>query len=188
MKYCNNPNLDNTEPGETNAESGFVILFSVFLFFAVFWLSLGIRDYLRIDNPSSARLNLLSGISVSFLIGYYGFCCASEAHGKYAVQENGILIKHPFCKPILLHWDSFQEICICYSDITTRGPLRYNTVICCVQHGEKRNYYDRWKTGNVFRYKSVFSIAFSENRLFELQANCPFRILDRRGKGGYRLQ
>lgn len=188
MKFCNDPHRDHEVVEELAPESGLVILLSIFLFFSLADVSIGLRDLHRANNPSFGRFNFYSSVVSAFLIAYYGFCCASEANALYQTQSNGILIKYPFRKPELLKWDAFQEICICYADITTRGPLRYNTVICCVQHGEKPNFYDRWKTGNVFRYKSVISIAFSENRLSELQAACPFKILDRRGKGGYRLQ
>jgi hypothetical protein len=188
MTFCNDPHHDHESVEELAPESGLVILLSVFLFFALFCLGIGIRDYFKFEKTSYARFNLYLSIISAVLIVYYGFCCGSEAHAIYEVHPNGVLIKYPFRKPALLKWDVFQEICICYSDITTRGPLRYNTVICCVRHGERRNFYDRWKTNNAFRYKSVISIAYSDSRLSELQAVCPFRILDRRGRGGYHLR
>lgn len=107
---------------------------------------------------------------------------------KYRFTKEGIYAKYPLKPEQLLYWDSFQQVCVCYAAYTTRGRQKANTVICCVKHGERKNFYGRWKTDNPFRYSSVICIDYSPALLNGIKDMCPYEVIDLRETPVYKLR
>ena len=113
----------------------------------------------------------------------------SDLSACYQFHKNGLYVKYPFVNWQCIPWNSFQQICICYTAYSTRGPLRAKTVLCCVKKGEKKNLYGRWKTENPFHQRGVITFGGLEIKpdlVLKVQLYCSARIDDLRGYGNYR--
>lgn len=184
MKFCNT--LDDTPLVTDPVASSIVntVAFSIFPFFGIIFLGIGIRDYLASSGSLYGIINFLSSIVAAIITCICGYCILNQGSAMYSLEPDGIVIKYIFSKnPECISWDMFQQICVCYADIS---HTRRNTIICCVRHGERKNWNNRWKTDNIFHYRKVIRIAFSEERLAEFAETCPFPVVDLRGIGGYR--
>lgn len=124
---------------------------------------------------------------VAAICFWIGWLFIASGLAKYTFDDSGLLVKYPIRKEILIPWQEFQQICVCYAAYTTRGPRRANTVICCVKMGEKKNGSGRWKTDNPFRYRSVICIDFRESLLKGLEEKYPGTVVDLRNTPAYRL-
>lgn len=106
---------------------------------------------------------------------------------RYRFAPNGIYAKYPLKSEVIYPWGAFQQVCVCYSAYTTRGPRKANTVICCIKHGEKKNINGRWKTENPFRYRTVICVNYSLDLFLVIKEMCPFEVIDLRGTQAYKL-
>lgn len=127
------------------------------------------------------------GFGVIILIASLGWVTISNLYAKYEFFPEGIKVKYPLRSFKFFSWKEFQQICICYADYTTRGPRKANSVICFVKKGEKKNIIGRWKTDNLFRYKSVITVDYTEELYEEVKKLCPYDIPDLRKTRTYRL-
>lgn len=108
---------------------------------------------------------------------------------RFQLSEDGLGVKRPLSRWEYTRWNDFQQICICYTAYSTRGPLRANTVLCCVKKGEKKNLYGRWKTENPFHQRGVITFGgryVEPDLVLKMQLYCSARIDDLRGYGNYR--
>lgn len=116
-----------------------------------------------------------------------GWMFISEGLAQYRFTRDGLSVKYPLQKEFTIPWDTFQQVCVCYAAYTTRGPRRANTILCCVKKGQKKNIYGRWKTDNIFYYRSVICIDYRESLLRGLQDVYPGTVEDLRNTLAYRL-
>ena len=124
---------------------------------------------------------------VSIICFFFGWCFISRGLAKYRFTDIGLTAKFPLKKEIIIPWESFQQVCVCYAAYTTRGVRRANTVICCVKKGETKNGLGRWKTDNPFRYRSVICIEYREALLNGLVEKYCGTVVDLRNMPEYRL-
>lgn len=137
---------------------------------------------------TAAIVNLVPiGAPATFLL-WYGWVLIEGGLAKYRFEANGLQVKYPLLPERIISWDEFQQICVVRAAFTTRGERRANTVICCVKKGEKKNIYDRWKTDNPFRYRSVICIAYTPELHEGIKIRCPYEVFDLRDTPAYRLQ
>lgn len=165
--------------------SFFWILGIGLVFLAVFYAILSYYD-------GSSIIELLIGfvyiISIAVFIFRLGWVFLSQGMARYHFISSGIEVKWPLRSKRLILWSEFQQICICYGAYTTQGEPRASTVICCVKHGEKKNWKGRWKTDNPFRYRSVFTIDYSPELHAGIKERCPYDVVDLRETRAYRLR
>ena len=128
---------------------------------------------------------VMVGIGLSFLLLGWQFITVGMA--RYRFSKEGIYAKYPLQHERLYHWTDFQEVCVCYSAYTTRGPRKANTIICCVKYGERKNLYGRWRAENPFRYRSIVSIEYSLALYCGIKEMCPYDVVDLRGTQAYKL-
>ncbi len=124
---------------------------------------------------------------LAWLSCWYGWVGISSGLAKYRFEDNCLVAKYPLRSEKRIPWTNFQQVCICYAAYTTRGERKANTVICCIQKGERKNWRGRWKTDNLFRYKTVIAIDYKPHLVEELQAVCPYEVADLRNTREYRL-
>lgn len=178
MRSCSATESDPVVKDLAAGVSGGIAFLGAFPLFALIYLGIGIKHFVEHPNSSKGIMELLMGIFLAVLMLYLGYCTINQSGSRYSVQEDGLLIQWYLKKnPELIPWEKFQQVCICYADVSAAGK---NTVICCVRHGEKRKLNGRWKTDNVFHYKGVIRIAYSDERLEEFEAICPMPIADLR--------
>ncbi len=104
----------------------------------------------------------------------------------YRFETEGLYIKYPFRKEKCISWDAFQQVCIVYNLRTgSHRPLPYSS-ICFVRKGEKKNFLNRWKTGNPFKYDKVIKIPYTEEIYEGIKERCPYDIVDLRDTPGYK--
>lgn len=115
-----------------------------------------------------------------------GLACISEGLANYQFCDDGLRVKYPLSKWELTPWEEFQQICICYTSYTTRGPSRAHTIVCFVKQGEKKNLYGRWKSDNPLHHRKVIDFDLEPDILLKLQLKCTAPIADLRGYGNYR--
>jgi len=145
-------------------------------------------EYVYEGSPLLYTLVCFIGIMLVAAIFYWiGWIFIAMGLAKYTFTDSGLLVKYPARKEILIPWEEFQQVCICYAAYTTKGPRRANTVICCVKKGETKNGYRRWKTDSFFRYRSVICIDFRESLLNGLKEKYPGTVVDLRDTPEYRL-
>lgn len=108
-------------------------------------------------------------------------------YSKYNFCEEGIWIKTSFQKPKLFSWEKFQEVCICYASYTTKGETAAHVVICCVQKGEKKDFYGRWKADGAFHCRKVITLGYTDELYNIMKSNCPYEIVDLRQTLLYKL-
>lgn len=125
--------------------------------------------------------------AVGFALILIGWKFIIVGLARYRFAPNGIYVKYPLKPEVIYPWSVFQQVCVCYSAYTTRGPRKANTIICCIKHGEKKNQYGRWKTENPFRYRTVICVNFSLDLLYGIKEMCPFEVIDLRGTRAYKL-
>lgn len=125
--------------------------------------------------------------AVGFALILIGWKFITVGMAKYRFEKDGIYAKYPLKPEAFYPWSLFQQVCVCYSAYTTRGPKKANTIICCIKHGAKKNRYGRWNTENPFRYRNVICIHFSPDLLNGIKEMCPFEVIDLRGTQAYRL-
>lgn len=127
--------------------------------------------------------NILLAIS-AFMIGWtlIKICLA-----RYRFEDIGLAIKYPLEKEIIVPWEDFQQICVCYDAYTPNVPRRTSTAICCVKKGETKNSVRRWKTDNIFRYRTLICIDYSEPLLNGITEKYPGTVVDLRDPPQYRL-
>ena len=104
---------------------------------------------------------------------------------KYRFTKEGVYAKYPLKAEQLLPWNSFQQVCVCYSAYTTCGKRKANTIICCVKCGERRNIYGRWKTENLFRYRNIVCIDYTPGLHEGIKDMCPYTVIDLRDTKEY---
>ena len=138
--------------------------------------------------PVSVAFSLftvMAGIGLIFLLLGWQFITVGMA--RYRFSKEGIYANYPLQHERLYPWTDFQEVCICYSAYTTRGPRKANTIICCVKYGERKNLYGRWRTENPFRYRSIISIEYSPALYCGIKEMCPYDVIDLRGTQAYKF-
>lgn len=115
----------------------------------------------------------------------FGYCSTMTMFAVYSFKTEGLYIKYPFRKEKCISWDEFQQVCIVY-DLRTgsHGPLPYSS-ICFVRKGEKKNFLNRWKTMNPFKYYKVIKIPYTEEIYEGIKERCPYDIVDLRDTPGY---
>lgn len=126
-------------------------------------------------------------MSVAFLCYVMGWLFIASVLAQYRFTKMGLFAKFPLQKEILIPWEDFQQVCICYAAYTTRGEPRANTVLCFVKKGEKKNWKLRWKTDNIFHYRSVLCIDYRDSLFEGLKEVFPGDIPDLRNTLAYRL-
>lgn len=139
--------------------------------------------------PLSIGLSLFVIVAaVGFTLIHIGWKFITAGLAKYRFAPNGIYAKYPLKPEVFYPWSVFQQVCVCYSAYTTRGPQKANTIICCIKHGEKKNLYGRWKTENPFRYRTVICVNFSLDLLYGVKEMCPFEVIDLRNTPAYKIR
>lgn len=131
-------------------------------------------------------LFFIGGAGIFFIC--LGWCFLSKGLAQYRFKNSGLIAKYPLRDEIIIPWEEFQQICICYAAYTTAGPRRANTVICFVKKGEHKNGNGRWKTDNPFRYRSVICIDYNPALEVGLREKCPYAVEDLRQSRIYRLK
>jgi len=114
----------------------------------------------------------------------------SAIGAKYRYTPEGLYAKYPLQREMLLPWDSFQQICICYSNYThaREGGMHATSVLCFVKKGEKKNSLMRWKTENLFHHRSVIAVDYTPQLYVRVAEVCPRRIDDLRQAAAYKIQ
>lgn len=125
---------------------------------------------------------------ISAICSFVGWAFISRGLAKYRFTDIGLIAKFPLRKEVIIPWESFQQVCVCYAAYTTMGKPRANTVICCVKRGETKSGIGRWKTDNPFRYRSVICIDYSEALFNGLVDKYPGTVVDLRNSPEYRLK
>ncbi len=124
-------------------------------------------------------------------------CCATWAYFSLTLikrlsikvwfEEEGIRLKC-FGEPqSYILWRELQQVCICYSGYSTRGPHTAQTVLVCVKAGEKKNDMMRWKTDNFLHFRNVVTMEFTPELYQKIAEVCPLEIIDLRNTPEYRL-
>ena len=117
---------------------------------------------------------------------YLGWCILARALARFRFLEEGLAVTFPLREEILIPWDAFQQVCVCYPGCPTRGFFSPGPgYLCCVKKGEKKNIYGRWKDSD-FHYRTVLMIGYRPEYLAAIRQVCPFRVPDLRGIGNYR--
>ena len=132
-------------------------------------------------------LLLVAFIGVGVFLILLGWNYYSAVTAAYQYTAEGLLVKYPFQSEKLLPWSCFQQVCVCYTDYSTRGEKTANSVICFVKHGEEKNAIRRWKTQNPFRHRSVICIDYTPELYAQVQAVCPCDIPDLRQTPAYKM-
>lgn len=125
--------------------------------------------------------------SIAGFVFMFEWVSSSAALAIYRFDENGLWAKYPFHDPILILWGDFQQVCVLYAAYTTCGRPRACSTICCVKMGEKKNGRGRWKTDNLFRYRSVICIPYTPELYEGIKIKCPYEVPDLRQTLTYRL-
>ena len=126
-------------------------------------------------------------IGIGLILLCIGWQFITVGMARYRFTKEGIYSKYPLRQEQLHPWEDFQQVCVCYAAYTTRGQRKANTIICCVKHGERKNFYDRWKADNPFRYRSIISIDYSSALHCGIKEMCPYEVIDLRNTLSYRL-
>lgn len=169
-------------------------MLSFFPFLGIGAITLGIYavyDTIKVcgsDDLTFALLLLASLSVVASCLFYLTWCYACICLAEFRFEARGIVVKYPLFRPQLIPWDEFQEVCVIYSAYTTRGVQKANTIICCVKKGEKKDFYDRWKTENPFKYRSLLGIAYAPELHQGIEEKYPYTVLDLRETMAYRLR
>ena len=149
---------------------------------------LGIACYFlcRADGSTvvGSLFTLVYLLVAAFFVLKFGWLVLTDACAGYTVSAAGVRVKYPLEKERFYSWDDFQEVCIC--SVTYRRMKRV-PAICFVIRGEKKNLFDQWKTENPFKFRKVMAFDFSEERLAQLRAYCPYPVPDYRGKESHRV-
>ena len=132
------------------------------------------------------------GFGIVVIIGgiyitVWGWLFLTDSQAYYDFSAEGVDVKYLFEKHKIIPWDDFQEVCVCYTSYTTRGKRYAHSVICFVKHGEKYNFYGRWKADDPMHSRSVISIEYTDELYEEIQKQCPYKIPDLRKTRRYRL-
>lgn len=130
-------------------------------------------------------LTTLLYILVAALILRAGWALSCRGFARYRFEMDGLLVKYPLQKAVLIPWSSFQQVCVCDGSSVPKG-MKTAAVLCCVRHGEKKNLYDRWKTDSIFRYRSVICMDYTPELHRGLQERCPLPVADLRDTAAYR--
>ena len=139
-------------------------------------------------SPISVSILLFTYVfGIGLILVRIGWQFITVGLARFRFSKEGIYSKYPLQQEQLHPWDDFQEVCVCYAAYTTRGPRKANTIICCVKHGERKNLYGRWKADNIFRYRSIISIEYSDALHCGIKEMCPYEVIDLRNTLSYRL-
>ena len=177
MKLCSACESDPVVKDTSLALPAVFAYIGGFLLFSLIFLCIGIRDFLVSSGSISGIIDLLIGFLLALVTFYTGYCTLNESGAHYEVHEDGLYMKYIIpAETIVRPWEEFQEICLCYANISSENK---RTIICCVKQGEKRGWNGQWKTGNLFNYRTVIRIAYSEERLEEFKNLCPVAIIDK---------
>lgn len=130
-------------------------------------------------------LTTLLYMLVAALILRAGWALCCRGFARYRFEMDGLLVKYPLQKAVLIPWSSFQQVCVCDGSSVPKG-MKTAAVLCCVRHGEKKNLYDRWKTDSIFRYRSVICMDYTPELHRGLQERCPLPVVDLRDTAAYR--
>lgn len=158
------------------------------LFFSIVAIYTSYSDYIN-GYPLKSSIVWFTYIMLFSAFFYFvGWTFISSGLAKYRFTDIGLIAKYPLRKEVIIPWESFQQVCVCYAAYTTRGKPRASTVICCVKQGETKNGMRRWKTDNPFRYRSVICIVYSEALFNGLVDKYPGTVVDLRNMPEYRLK
>ena len=149
---------------------------------------LGFVCYFLCRADGSTVVGSLFAMAYLLVAAYFllkcGWLFLTDACAVYTVSAAGVRVKYPLEKEKLYSWDDFQEVCICS---VTYQRMKSEPAICFVIRGEKKNLFDQWKTENPFKFRKVMAFDFSEERLAQLRAYCPYPVPDYRGKESHRV-
>ena len=160
------------------------VMVSFFPLVAIGLVALGV--FAILNGASVWLLAILLGMAC--FLCYLGWCYCCMGFARYRFEHEGLVVKYPLRREELIPWDAFQQVCVIPAAYTTRGDRKANTVICCVQKGEKKGFYDRWKTDHPFRYRSVICIAYTPELHQGMKEKCPYEVADLRDTLAYRLR
>ncbi|MBO5222448.1 MAG: hypothetical protein J6C26_09045 [Clostridia bacterium] len=130
-------------------------------------------DGLKNLNAIPSYLFLL--LALAILFSYFGYAFVSLVFTQYEFLPEGLLKKNPLKKPVLISWNSFQEICV---EKFNSGRLSSSTTICFATHKAKKNTFGLWSS-NPFS-NNVEEVAYTDELYQGLQERCPYEIIDYR--------
>lgn len=119
---------------------------------------------------------------ISLTIAYYDCNWA-----KYEVVYHGLRVKYPFQSEKLIEWNEFQQVCICYGEVKTKGLHWAYVYICFVKKGQRKTPSGRWKHG-AFNYRGVIPMNYTDALYNEVKAKCPLGIVDLRDTPEYAIK
>ncbi len=158
-----------------------VLFLPVFLFAAVLLLQEIIRGLTLNGIIRVLPVLMFSGAMIRWNLGIL-FAISAE----FRFEEHYVYIKFPLHKEIAYGWDEFQQVCICYSYVTSLRGGPNKIIICFVKQGVKRGKIsNQWPTDIGFYYKKVPFMRYSEENLEEVKKYSPHEIVDLRGTNGY---
>ena len=117
----------------------------------------------------------------------FGYCSTMTMFAVYRFKTEGLYIKYPFRKEKCISWDEFQQVCVVYSDYHQTKGKPNCSCICFVRKGEKKNFLNRWKTMNIFKYDKVITIVYTEEIYEGIKERYPYEVPDLRNTPEYKL-
>ena len=163
------------------------LIWGMLSFFPILGIGLiGLGIFAILNGAAVWIFVVLAGIA--WFLCYLCWCYCCKGFAKYRFENEGLVVKFPLCQEERIPWNDFQQVCVIHAAYTTRGERKANTVICCVKKGEKKDFYDRWKTDNPFRYRTVICIEYTPELHQGIIEKCPYEVADLRTTLAYRLE
>lgn len=126
---------------------------------------------------------LLSTIGIALVS--MGWMLISLGKREILFEQTGLRIKYPLEKWRQLPWSAFGKICICYEpDLTPQRNYitAEDTKLCFLRVGEN----SFWRPHNLFHYRKIFMLPYTEEFLTLVKETCPIQIVDKRDSRVYK--
>ena len=105
-----------------------IFIFSFYPSVGIFLI--GISTSFLIDNPFDRPLFLISCILLGTFLLQVGYATIAATYAKYKFTPEGVIGKFPLQAPILVRWDEFQQVCVCYTAYHTQGERTAGSILC----------------------------------------------------------
>ena len=116
----------------------------------------------------------------------YAYYIAAYMGMRFTVDREGVGVRYPFFARRLIRWEDMQQVCICNEIAVSRQIRMGRPVICFVRKGEKEGVFSgRWKMRSIFHLFGVVTIDYTQDFLDLVKKNCPFEVVDIRGRRTY---
>lgn len=137
---------------------------------------LWVIDYISKQISIGAEIDLalvILVISMAIFWWWFGWMGYTDYKAYFDYSEEGLGVKYLLQKRKVIPWGEFQQVCVCYTSYSTRGPATAHSVLCFVKKGEKKNVYGRWKASNPFRSRSVIAIEYTDELYEKVKKTLP---------------